>query len=107
MTTGSVRALALALEFTALASGCASQGAYLNERPTSLGKAPYQVGPVTVLIRSQPEVELICRLRSPQEAPDGRIQGCHVPADKLIVSTQDPYVLMHEFKHHFEGPWHK
>ena len=46
MTTGSVRALALALGFTALASGGASQGAYLNERPTSLGKAPYQVGPV-------------------------------------------------------------
>jgi len=39
MTTGSVRALALALGFTALASGGASQGA-------SLGKAPYQVGPV-------------------------------------------------------------
>jgi hypothetical protein len=46
MTTGSVRALALTLGFTALASGCASQGAYLNEGPTSLGKAPYQVGPV-------------------------------------------------------------
>jgi hypothetical protein len=46
MTTGSVRALALTLGFTVLASGCASQGAYLNEGPTSLGKAPYQVGPV-------------------------------------------------------------
>ena len=107
MATRSTRTLALALGLAALTSGCAGQGAYLNEGPTSLGKAPYQVGPLTVVIRSQPEVELICRLRSPQKAPDGRIHGCYVPADKLIVSTQDPYVLMHEFKHYFEGPWHK
>jgi hypothetical protein len=25
----------------------------------------------------------------------------------MIVSTADPYVLMHEFKHYFEGAWHK
>jgi hypothetical protein len=59
------------------------------------------------LIRPQAEVELICRLRSSHGAPEGRIHGCYVPADRLIVSTADPYVLMHEFKHYFEGPWHK
>ena len=107
MATGPARALPLLLGLTALIGGCAGQGAFLNAGPTSLGKAPYQVGPVTVVIRSQPEVELICRLRSPQRAPDGRIHGCYVPADKLIVSTNDPYVLMHEFKHYFEGSWHK
>jgi hypothetical protein len=106
MVTGSARAVALALGLAALMSGCAGPGAFLNEGST-LGKPPYPVGPVTVVIRSQPEVELICRLRSPQKAPDGRIHGCYVPADKLIVSTHDPYVLMHEFKHYFEGPWHK
>jgi hypothetical protein len=96
-----------ALGLTLLASGCAGHGAYLNDGPTQLGKPPYQVGPVAVVIRPQPEVELICRLRSPHTAPDGRIHGCYVPADRLIVSTADPYVLMHEFKHYFEGPWHK
>ena len=90
-----------------LGTGCASPGASLNEGPTQLGKPPYQIGPVTVVIRSQPEVELICRLRSAESAPSGRIHGCYVPADKLIVTTADPYVLMHEFKHYFEGPWHK
>jgi hypothetical protein len=30
-----------------------------------------------------------------------------VPADKMIVSIADPYVLLHEFRHHFEGAWHK
>jgi hypothetical protein len=55
----------------------ATQGAYLNEGPTALGKPPYQVGPVTVVMR-------------PQAAPEGRIHGCYVPADRLIV-----------------GPWHK
>ena len=52
-------------------------------------------------------MELICRLRSAESAPSGRIHGCYVPADKLIVTTADPYVLMHEFKHYFEGPWHQ
>jgi len=96
-----------ALSLIAVTTGCAAQGAYLNEGPTALGKAPYQVGPVTVVIRPQAEVELICRLRSSPGAPGGRIHGCYVPADRLIVSTADPYVLMHEFKHYFEGPWHK
>jgi hypothetical protein len=63
------------------------------------------VGPVTVVIRPQAEVELICRLRSAHRAP-GRIHGCYVPADRMIVSTADPYVLLHEFKHYFEGSWH-
>ena len=68
----------------------ATQGAYLNEGPTALGKPPYQVGRVTVVMRPQAEVELIGRLRSPPAAPEGRIHGCYVPADRLIV-----------------GPWHK
>jgi hypothetical protein len=101
------RPLLAGLLLLILDTGCATQGAYLNEGPTALGKAPYQVGPVTVVMRRQAEVELICRLRSPHAAPAGRIHGCYVPADRLIVSTADPYVLMHEFKHYFEGPWHK
>jgi len=50
---------------------------------------------------------MICRLRSPLSAPTGRIHGCYVPADRTIISTADPYVLMHEFKHYFEGAWHQ
>ena len=95
--------IGLALAFT----GCTSHGAYLSTGQTQLGQSPHQVGPVTVVIRPQPEVEMICRLRSPHRAPDGRIHGCYVPADRMIVSTADPYVLMHEFKHYFEGAWHK
>jgi hypothetical protein len=106
MATIVPRAVLAALSL-ALTTGCAAQGAYLNEGPTALGKPPYQVGPVTVVIRPQAEVEMICRLRSSPGAPEGRIHGCYVPADHLIVSTADPYVLMHEFKHYFEGPSHK
>ena len=101
------RPLLVGLLLLILTAGCATQGAYLNEGPTALGKPPYQVGPLTVVMRPQAEVELICRLRSPHAAPEGRIHGCYVPADRLIVSTADPHVLMHEFKHYFEGPWHK
>ncbi len=46
----------------------------------------------------QPEVEMICCLRSPQSAPAG-------PAERMIISNADPYVR--EFKHHFEGAWHR
>lgn len=98
-----VAGLGLALVFT----GCASHGPYLSTGQTQLGQSPHQVGPVTVVIRPQPEVEMICRLRSAHKAIGGRIHGCYVPADRMIVSTADPYVLMHEFKHYFEGAWHK
>ena len=87
MTTPS-RAFIVGLSLT-LTTGCATQSAYLNEGPTALGKPPYQVGPVTVVIRPQAEVELICRLRSSHGAPEGRIHGCYVPADRLIVSTAE------------------
>lgn len=73
-----------------MTTGCAARSAYLNEGPNALGKPPYQVGPVTVVIRPQGEVEMICRLRSSHGAPEGRIRGCYVPADRLIVSTADP-----------------
>ena len=89
-----------------LTVGCAGHGSYLSGEQTGLGKPPYQIGPVTVLLRSQPEVELICRLSAGGSAPMGRIHGCYVPADKMIVSTADPYVLIHEFKHYFDGTWH-
>jgi hypothetical protein len=100
-----LRLLVVVLAF--ILTGCATHEAYLSAGQTQLGKPPYEVGPLTVVIRPQSEVELICRLRSPQASPAGRVHGCYVPADKMIVSTADPYVLLHEFKHYFEGPWHK
>ena len=72
-----------------------------------LGGQSYEVGPVTVLIRPQPEVEMICLLRGGKVSATARIHGCYVPGERLIVSTADPYVLLHEFRHHFEGAWHK
>ena len=96
-----------ALVGAALLTGCAAQRPYLSAGDAGLGQNPYQIGPVTVVVRSQPEVEMICRLSAPSIAPaNERIQGCYVPKDKMIVSTPDPYVLLHEFKHHFEGGWH-
>lgn len=107
MATKGIRAAIAGVGLALVSTGCASQGPYLSTGSTQLGSSPHQVGPVTVVIRPQPEVEMICRLRSPQAAPVGRIHGCYVPADRMIISTADPYVLMHEFKHHFEGAWHQ
>ncbi len=69
----------------------------------------YQIGPLRVIIRPQPEVDFLCRLRSSQgleRRPTGRIHGCYLPGEHVIVSTPDPYALLHELKHHFEGRWH-
>jgi hypothetical protein len=107
MATKGIRAVIAGVGLAVVSTGCASQGPFLSTGQTQLGTSPYQVGPVTVVIRPQAEVEMICRLRSPQLAPAGRVHGCYVPADRIIISTADPYVLMHEFKHYFEGPWHK
>jgi hypothetical protein len=107
MVTRTMRAMMAGLGLALVSTGCASHGPYLSTGQTQLGQSPHQIGPVTVVIRPQPEVEMICRLRSTHKATNGRIHGCYVPADKMIVSTADPYVLMHEFKHYFEGAWHK
>ena len=49
----------------------------------------------------------MCRLHTQQRTgPTGRILGCYVPQAKAIISTPDPHVLLHEFKHYFEGPFH-
>lgn len=106
MTTNWIRSVVAGVGLALVSTACASQGPYLSTGQTQLGRSPYQIGPVTVVIRPQPEVERICRLRS-SHTVDGPVHGCYVPADQLIVSTADPYVLMHEFKHYFEGAWHQ
>ena len=107
MGTHWVRSVMAGIGLVLVSTGCASHSPYLSTGQTQLGQSPHQIGPVTVVIRPQPEVEMICRLRSAQRAPGGRIHGCYVPADRMIISTADPYVLMHEFKHYFEGAWHQ
>jgi hypothetical protein len=49
----------------------------------------------------------MCRLHAQQRAtPSGRILGCYVPDQRAIISTPDAHVLLHEFKHYFEGSFH-
>jgi hypothetical protein len=93
--------LALAL----LVSGCAGRQD-LGPASQPAGRTSYRVGPLHVLIRPQQEVEMICRLRALGNIREGRVQGCYVPEDNMIVSTPDPYVLLHEFRHFFEGAFH-
>lgn len=94
--------LALAL------SGCATHGEYLSTGTAAREDDTYKVGPITVLIRPQPEVELLCKLRGGAKvSPTVRIRGCYMQADKTIVSIPDHSVLLHEFKHHFEGAYHR
>jgi hypothetical protein len=77
-----------------------------SETPTTNSDLTH-VGPLRVLLRPQPEVEFMCRLHAQrQAAPNGRILGCYVPREQVIISTPDAHVLLHEFKHYFEGSFH-
>jgi hypothetical protein len=99
--------LAAAFVLALALSGCATQGGYLSTGQALLDGDTYKVGPITVLIRPQLDVELICKLRGAKVSTTVRIYGCYVPADKMIVSTANHHVLLHEFKHHFEGTYHQ
>jgi hypothetical protein len=99
--------LAAAFVLALALSGCATQGGYLSTGQAHVGGDAYKVGPITVLIRPQPDVELICKLRGAKVSTTVRIYGCYVPADKMIVSVANHQVLLHEFTHHFEGAFHQ
>ena len=91
-----------------LTSGCSGTHPAMKQETTTVGTDLYQVGPLRVLLRPQPEVEFMCRLHAQQQAtPNGRILGCYVPRERAIISTPDAHVLLHEFKHYFEGPFHE
>ncbi len=92
---------------TAVFNGCTSAHSALPAEAPMATSELYHLGPLRVLLRPQPEVEFICRLHSQQRAtPNGRILGCYVPRERTIISTPDPHVLLHEFKHYFEGSFH-
>ena len=62
---------------------------------------------VSVWVRPQPEVEFLCLMRLGTVRRDQRVMGCYLEDSHTIVSVADPYVLLHEFKHHFEGKFHE
>lgn len=90
-----------------LSGGCAGSHPAITPEAPPASADLYEIGPLRVLLRPQPEVEFLCRLHAQQRAtPSGRILGCYVPRERAIISTPDAQVLLHEFKHYFEGPFH-
>jgi hypothetical protein len=91
-----------------LTGACGTTGnLMLQQEPSASAPDIQQVGPVRVLLRPQAEVEFMCRLRARQEAlPTTRVLGCYIPNERTIISTPDTNVLLHEFRHYFEGPFH-
>ena len=96
---------AAALGVAAFLVGCAAS-VPPRGTPQGLGPDPHRIGPLTILIRPQPEVDRLCRLRYPSVPPNRRIDGCYAPEGETIITVADPYVLLHELRHHFEGAWH-
>jgi hypothetical protein len=97
--------VALAGCATAQGPGAAAQAALGTSGLPAMD--PYQVGPVTVWLRPQPEVEFLCRLRLANVARDRQVMGCYLPDTHTIIAVADAQVLLHEFKHHFEGKFHE
>jgi len=66
----------------------------------------HRVGPLTVFVLPQPEAEFLCRLRLPEVRRNRRVLGCYLPDSQTIITVPDPYILIHELRHHFEGRFH-
>lgn len=78
-----------------------------------LGKDPYRIGPFEVWVRGKREVHFLCSVMSGK--PELLKLGCWIKGEKgtilgaqeVILVIDEPFVLLHEIKHHFEGAWHK
>ena len=101
-----MRRAALGLAAVLTLAACATP-AGMGPRVTRLGEAPYRVGTLSIWIRPQAEVEILCRMAQRAVPADRDILGCYIDATRTIVSVDDAWVLMHELKHHFEGRWHE
>ena len=88
-----------------LLAACATR-AGVGPQVVRLGAEPYGVGALTIWIRPQAEVEILCRMAQPGLPRDRHVLGCYMEASRTIVSIDDAWVLMHELKHFFEGRWH-
>ena len=103
----SLRCVPLLVVMAIVLSACTSGRPHGNSEAPATNSDLTHVGPLRVLLRPQPEVEFMCRLQAQRQAtPSGRILGCYVPREQAIISTPDAHVLLHEFKHYFEGSFH-
>ena len=64
------------------------------------------MGPVNVWIRPPAEADFLCRLCLRNVPRSAWVLGCYLPDTQTIIAVADPYILAHEFRHHFEGPFH-
>ena len=94
----------LALVLTAL-FGCRGTTGF-PPPAAQLGPEPYRIGELRVWIRPPREVDILCRMVV-DAPPQVEIRGCFIPATKTIISVDDPYIILHELKHYFEGAWHQ
>lgn len=85
-----------------LLTGCAAPQLFT----ISSGPRVTTVGPLTVWIVPEPEVDFLCGLRL-HKGPGQVALGCYLPEKQTIISPPNVYVLLHELKHHFEGHFHK
>lgn len=106
-SSGAMRWGLLIVVVAIVLAGCATSQRQANSEAPAMNSDLSSVGPLRVLLRPQPEVEFMCRLHAQRQATSsGRILGCYVPREQAIISTPDAHVLLHEFKHYFEGSFH-
>src|SRR3990172_7898520 len=89
-----------------LLTGCATTGA---PAWMALGEHPFRVGPARVFVMPAADVQTTCRgfHHAIKRTPPATIYGCYVVLDGVptIVSTDNVYVLLHEFRHFLEPGW--
>lgn len=72
------------------------------------GSTGYRVGDLTVVVADAETVDRECRFQGVALFhPSVQVRGCYLRATKRIYSLPDAFVLLHEFKHHFDGAFHE
>ncbi len=95
-------------------SGCATVGRAPADTSLAMaevrlpdGSTGYKVGSLTVVIADAQTVDRECRFQGLATfKPEVQVRGCYIPGRQRLYSTPDPYVLLHEFKHHIDGHFH-
>lgn len=87
--------------------GCATRG----DTPGATAQDRARGGLVWVYLGQPPEVNYLCTLAAGPPRGGGTYRACYLPAKDgrppcIVAATGDTEGLLHEWRHHFEGPFH-
>ena len=87
-------------------AGCATAPGTPARGFEELGAGPaFKLGGLTVLVAAPAEVEWACRELGAKPPPGRRVLGCYSAIHQTLVTSENFWILLHEFKHVLEPTW--